>query len=443
MHTPKKSFDTPPGRSVKSSGSKTFSPITDEGGRFIPNRVSSNLKLLFEKAELDYNSDKPEDQSHKFSDFLHSQFFKSPTSECKSHRSLFRYRPPLFPSIDNKENLPFSIFESSPPHETQALRNFSKSPYKILDAPSLRDDFYIDVVSWSCKNVIAIGLNNEVYLWSAETLKVRCLCSLSGDIVTSVHWSGSGDSLAVGSENGKLYIYDTNSLSLMFNLNSHQSRIGTLSWNQFLLSSGSRDGCIVHQDLRTGSVCARISAHRQEVCKIKWSPNNDYLVSGGNDNKIMVWDSLNTSPVSVLSGHTAAVKALDWCPYSANVLASGGGTADKTIRLWNCNTSEQTSCIETNSQVCNLRFSGNTQELITSHGYSENLIKIWKHPGMVPVGELRGHCSRVLFMDLSPDKETVVTGAGDETLRFWKVFPSGGEREHECNTVSLALNEVR
>jgi cell division cycle 20-like protein 1 (cofactor of APC complex) len=38
----------------------------------------------------------------------------------------------------------------------------------------------------------------------------------------------------------------------------------------------------------------------------------------------------------------------------------------------------------------------------------------------------------VLYLACSPDGQTIVTGAGDETLRFWNVFPgpkaqSGGE----------------
>jgi hypothetical protein len=43
---------------------------------------------------------------------------------------------------------------------------------------------------------------------------------------------------------------------------------------------------------------------------------------------------------------------------------------------------------------------------------------------MVPFATLRGHTLRVLYMALSPDGTTVVTGAGDETLRFWEVFPA-------------------
>jgi WD40 repeat protein len=29
----------------------------------------------------------------------------------------------------------------------------------------------------------------------------------------------------------------------------------------------------------------------------------------------------------------------------------------------------------------------------------------------------------VLYLSISPDGQTIVTGAGDETLRFWNVFP--------------------
>ena len=42
---------------------------------------------------------------------------------------------------------------------------------------------------------------------------------------------------------------------------------------------------------------------------------------------------------------------------------------------------------------------------------------------MSKVATLTGHTYRVLYLAMSPDGSTVVTGAGDETLRFWQVFP--------------------
>ncbi len=39
------------------------------------------------------------------------------------------------------------------------------------------------------------------------------------------------------------------------------------------------------------------------------------------------------------------------------------------------------------------------------------------------VATLTGHTYRVLYLAMSPDGATICTGAGDETLRFWNVFP--------------------
>ena len=42
---------------------------------------------------------------------------------------------------------------------------------------------------------------------------------------------------------------------------------------------------------------------------------------------------------------------------------------------------------------------------------------------MKKLAVLTGHTYRVLYLAMSPDGQTLVTGAGDETLRFWRVFP--------------------
>jgi len=139
--------------------------------------------------------------------------------------------------------------------------------------------------------------------------------------------------------------------------------------------------------------------------------------------------------------HTAAVKAIAWSPHCHGLLASGGGTADRKIRFWNTLTSQTQEdplgtrrgpkplqVIETGSQVCNLLWSKNVNELVSTHGYSLNQIIVWKYPHMSKLMTLTGHSLRVLYLANSPDGQTIVTGAGDETLRFWNVFPSSALR---------------
>lgn len=69
-------------------------------------------------------------------------------------------------------------------------------------------------------------------------------------------------------------------------------------------------------------------------------------------------------------------------------------------------------------------WSKNVNELVSTHGYSQNQIMVWKYPSMAKVATLTGHNMRVLYLATSPDGQTIVTGAGDETLQFWNVCPS-------------------
>jgi cell division cycle 20-like protein 1 (cofactor of APC complex) len=68
-------------------------------------------------------------------------------------------------------------------------------------------------------------------------------------------------------------------------------------------------------------------------------------------------------------------------------------------------------------------YSVNSNELVSTHGFSMNAITIWDMKTMERVGTLRGHSYRVLFLARSPDGRSILTGSGDQTLRFWKVFP--------------------
>ena len=123
-------------------------------------------------------------------------------------------------------------------------------------------------------------------------------------------------------------------------------------------------------------------AHSLDVCGLKWSPNGQFLASGGNDNLVNVWDMYRrdpwAAPAHTFRDHTAAVKAsylvwcvcvcvlrhpqnvlhvqpspqaIAWCPWKSNLLATGGGAADKSIHIWNASSGAAQGHIQTQSQV--------------------------------------------------------------------------------------------
>lgn len=314
------------------------------------------------------------------------------------------------------------------------IRKVPKNPYKVLDAPELQDDFYLNLVDWSSQNQLSVGLSTCVYLWSATTsqqLQVIKLCDLSAandqDQVTSVQWCDKGDLLAVGTSRGVTQIWDVTAQKKVRDLTGHTSRIGCLAWNADTICSGSRDRTIIHRDIRCDDADQgrKLTNHRQEVCGLKWSPDKQLLASGGNDNQLLVWNLRRPDPIQTYNQHNAAVKALAWSPHHHGLLVSGGGTADRCLRFWNTLTAQPMQCVDTGSQVCNVAWSKHSSELVSTHGYSYNHVIIWKYPSLQPVTKLVGHQYRVLYLAMSPDGESIVTGAGDETLRFWHVFNKG------------------
>lgn len=307
-----------------------------------------------------------------------------------------------------------------------STRVVSKVPYKVLDAPELADDFYLNLVDWSNQDVLAVGLNKCVYLWSARNSNVTKLCDLQGmqDSITGLSWTERGQYLAVGTHSGLVQIWDAEREKLLRTMMGHSARVGAIAWNHHILTTGSRDRFIYHRDVRVPEHHVKsLQAHRQEVCGLKWNPTGDQLASGGNDNKLLVWDGLSETPLHRFNEHTAAVKAIAWSPHQQGLLASGGGTADMKIRFWNTQTGTHLSMMDTGSQVCNLAWNKTSNELISTHGYSStnlhNQIQLWRYPSLSHVATLTGHTMRVLYLAMSPSGKSIVTGAGDETLRFW------------------------
>ena len=134
-------------------------------------------------------------------------------------------------------------------------RKIAKAPFKVLDAPDLQDDFYLNLVDWSSQNQLCVGLGSCVYLWSACTSKVTKLCDLASstetanDTITSVSWMQRGSVLAVGTDKGLVHLWDAQKCKLQRTLAGHTARTGTLAWNSFNLCSGSRDRTILQRDV--------------------------------------------------------------------------------------------------------------------------------------------------------------------------------------------------
>ena len=404
---------------------------TDNRNTFIYNELlksnvlKENNNTLINKLNINYKIDFNKDKQNEI---IKTKLF-SWKKELKP-KSNFCYE-----LLNNqKENL--NNINNNSDYKNQ--RKISQKPYKELLTSNLIDDFYLNLLDWSSKDQIAVGCTTSVILWNNNKTQSDILLNYPCEnleesenyvekYVSSLIWSNEGDKLAVGHSLGCVEIYDVNKKKLISNYGGHTGRVGVVSWNGNIISSGSKDCNIITRDIRcknnSENIIIKYIGHSQEVCGLKWSFDGSQLASGGNDNHLMIWNLHSTKPIMCNNSHLAAVKAIAWSPHQHNILASGGGTADRTIRFWNTSTFENVLKYDTGSQVCNLVFSKTSNELISTHGFSLNQINIWKLPNLTKTATLIGHTFRVLYLGLSPNGQNIVTGAGDQTLKFWNVFP--------------------
>lgn len=323
--------------------------------------------------------------------------------------------------------------QQQPQKELMKLRKINSNPERILDAPGYQDDFYLNLLSWSTKNTLAIALETALYLWNGGSGEVTMLVDYENTAITSVIWSDDDCHLSIGREDGNTEIWDVETMSLVRTMRSGLGvRIGAQSWLETLVATGSRSGEIQINDVRIKQhVVSTWDEHCGEVCGLSYKGDGLQLASGGNDNTVMIWDTRVSMPQWVKRNHTAAVKALSWCPYIPNLLATGGGQTDKHINFWNTATGARVGSISTGSQVSSLHWgqsytdnSGNmNREIVATGGSPGNAISVFNYDTKFKVAEIvNAHESRICCSQLSPDGTTLATVGGDENLKFYKVF---------------------
>ena len=294
---------------------------------------------------------------------------------------------------------------------------------------------------------IALGLSNgDIELWDIEKkIKIR---SLKGhnDRVGTLAWNGYN--LYSGSKDTNIISHDVrikNNMVMKLS-GGHNKEICIIKWNSDFkyLASGGNDNLVCLWDIR-----GKFNNNNNSFWDFLNSQSDDENDSGNMDGELEdefnseknnisngIYNKLNYNflrkktfnkndniiePLIIINKHKGPVRALAWSPWQRSVLATGGGKKDNCIRFYNADTKSVIGEYNTGSQVCQILWNKYEKEIISSHGNNKNPIYVWSYPKMNRITELTGHLNRVLYMAMSPDGCTLVSGSSDETLRFWNI----------------------
>ncbi|XP_059461786.1 cell division cycle 20.2, cofactor of APC complex-like [Corylus avellana] len=404
--------------------------------RFVPNRSATDFDMLTQRKRKGKGK-----ENHGAISPAREAYRDKLAEACNMNRRILAFK--------NKSSTPVDPFPqdllSSP---TKPLRRIPQRPERMLDAVEMVDDFHLNLLDWGSSNVLAIALGNTVWLWDASNCSSSELVTIDDEDgpVTSVNWAPDGRQIAIGLNNSHVQLWDSFAKRQIRTFkDDHTQRVGSLAWNNHILTSGGMDGKIINRDVRAKSPTVKTyMGHQLEVCGLKWSDSGRRLASGGSDNLVYIWDrsfassSARRQWLHKLEDHTAPVRALAWCPFQSSLLVSGGGLGDECIKFWDTSTGACENSVDTGSEVCALLWNTNEEELLSSHGYDEYQLTLWKYPSMKKLAKLTGHHSSVLYMAQSPNGCTVASAAGDEALVLWNVFGTPGVRKPATKPFALA-----
>ncbi len=277
-------------------------------------------------------------------------------------------------------------------------------------------------------SIIAAGSYGEVTLFEGTTGRRLGKLTDITESVRTVAFSPNGRFLVTGAgrpaQAGEIKIWETGgdfwAKPALHTVSAHKDCIYALAFSpdSKLLASASYDHMIYLWDPATGTEVKPLKEHTDAVFDLAFSPDGKWLASGGADRTVKLWDIASGKRIHTLGSSSEGVNTVAFHPSGKLVAASG---FDKTIRLWDIS---QGDPVEVHSvpahedTVLRLVFSPDGDWLITSSW--DKSVKVWDTKTMLQARVIPDQRDWVLALSFSPDGKKIVLGRYDGSVSLYE-----------------------
>ncbi len=229
--------------------------------------------------------------------------------------------------------------------------------------------------------------------------------------------------------------------SQVWTVATHQVKgTGKAGLNNWVIGGGS-DGRIEIWDAETGDRIRTIAGHSGGVRSLAVSDSGQWLISGGQDG-LKVWQLASGSLKYSLPEATSPVWSVAISPDEQRFVSSDD--AGK-ITTWDLNSGKQLYSLDNDAPVWSVAIAPDGQSFVG--GSDDSTVRQWD----LATGELLqsfvGHEGAVGTVAISPDGKTLASGSWDKTIKLWDLATGltvatldGAEGGHRDRIVSLAIS---
>ncbi len=173
--------------------------------------------------------------------------------------------------------------------------------------------------------LLAVASTIGIWIYDARSGEALKLLTVPMESVRSIAFSPDGQSLAGGSSDGRLQLWEVRTGALMLTLKGHTASIRSVVFSPDgrTLASGGNDKTIGLWDLHTGELKTTFTGHTDRVYSVAFSPDGQSLASGGRDELIRIWDVRTGEPLRTFAGHAGYISAVAYAP-DGETLATHG-----------------------------------------------------------------------------------------------------------------------
>ncbi|MEH2441116.1 nSTAND1 domain-containing NTPase [Nostoc sp.] len=282
-------------------------------------------------------------------------------------------------------------------------------------------DGFVRSVSFSAdgKTLASGSDDNTIKLWNLETGKEIRTLKGHNSSVSSVSFSPDGKTLASGSYDKTIKLWNLETGKEIRTLKGHNSFVFSVSFSADgkTLASGSYDKTIKLWNLETGKEIRTLKGHDSYVFSVSFSADGKTLASGSYDKTIKLWNLETGKEIRTLKGHDGIVYSVS---FSADGKTLASGSVDKTIKLWNLETGKEIRTLRGHDGfVYSVSFSADGKTLAS--GSEDKTSKLWNLETGKEIRTLKGHDIPVLSVSFSADGKTLASGSEDKTIKLWNL----------------------
>lgn len=278
--------------------------------------------------------------------------------------------------------------------------------------------------------------------------------------VSALAWSPDGAWVARGGL-GTVALYPVKNGRLdpakVVLLPGHDDQVRALDFSsdgKLLAAAGGktgRGGQVILWDTATRQPVRTISAHKDNILDVAFSPDNALIATASYDKHVMIFKVADGSTVHDFTDHVDAVFALAFSP-DGKYLATGAG--DRTVKLWDVAEGKRLITFSDAEKAVNtVAFSPDSRYLAA--GSADKRIYVWDVPASAEqftqsstsTGVLAhsqfAHDGAVLAIAYSQDGATLVSSGEDAVVKLWDAKTMDSARTLEAQSdwpMALALS---